>query len=770
MLEKIWENLSRLAGLLAIGCIFGLMVFSANIEIKDLDLWLHLKMGEFVVKNGYVPAYDVLSCTIAGKPWVNHEWLFQVVAYLFYNQAGAEGLIMMQVIVVVLTLMVLIFLGYNKEKQLGFIFILLFVSLVYQSRFTIRPDLFSLFFFVLYIYVLALHLDKRGSVYALFFIQVLWANCHGFFFWGPVLVMIAILSEFVKRHVKLPWDWNNAGRLSDEEFVRLKAIFVVVILATLINPLTFKGAWYPIGVLFNIAGKSRIFFQHIQELRPAIDWNNIFSYEYIFYKELIFFSFLGFFFNRRKIDIGDLLIWGIFLLFSLVAVRNVVYFAFTAYFVCISNLNSISVDDIMPFDFRDNKFQTITSFFIKVLVIFWVLQFGQELSQRAYFDFDTFEMKSEYGGVTRRSYPDKAADFLVENKVRGNFFNDFNSGAYLVGRCYPDIRVFIDGRTEVYGPEFFKDVYQKTWRDGDAAILQQVLDRYKITGALLNSVHVPIPDKTLKFFYGLKDWAVVYFDYDAVIFLKDVPENKEIIETYRIDLAKWDAKAMDLRRLGPRPILPYQNINRAYTLQALELDDPALAEAQAARKVWPSYLESYKIIGQIAGKREQYEQSFENFRIAATISPYDAEIRYNLALAYEKLGDWEGAARQYTQAIRFDSGNPKGYFLLAQVYVKDKKHKEALDILQKAHRLAPKSVRELLELGDRVYEAREFNYAKSAYEMAVDTGKDLEKVYNKIGLTYQAMGLNELAETQFQKSREVKKNQEIAANQTVDKK
>ena len=40
-------------------------------------------------------------------------------------------------------------------------------------------------------------------------------------------------------------------------------------------------------------------------------------------------------------------------------------------------------------------------------------------------------------------------DFLVANKVKGNFFNDFNSGAYLVGRCSPNIKVFIDGRTEV---------------------------------------------------------------------------------------------------------------------------------------------------------------------------------------------------------------------------------------------------------------------------------------------------------------------------------
>ena len=82
----------------------------------------------------------------------------------------------------------------------------------------------------------------------------------------------------------------------------------------------------------------------------------------------------------------------------------------------------------------------------------------------------------EFGGITQRNYPNKAADFLVENKVKGNFFNDFNSGAYLIGRCFPDIKVFMDGRTEVYGPRFFQ-YYDKAWKQGDVKILEEILDK-----------------------------------------------------------------------------------------------------------------------------------------------------------------------------------------------------------------------------------------------------------------------------------------------------
>ena len=176
MSTTFWKKASYIFGLMAIGILFGLVVFSANIEIKDLDLWLHIKTGQFIVEHKYVPDADVLSCTIAGKPWVNHEWLFQVIVYLIFNSQGPDGLIAMQAMVVAATFFILLFLGYNREKQFGVIFILLLVMLVYRMRFTIRPDIFSLLFFACYIYILALHMEKKWSVIALFIVQALWTN------------------------------------------------------------------------------------------------------------------------------------------------------------------------------------------------------------------------------------------------------------------------------------------------------------------------------------------------------------------------------------------------------------------------------------------------------------------------------------------------------------------------------------------------------------------------------------------------------------------
>ncbi|MDE2028526.1 MAG: hypothetical protein KGJ11_08295, partial [Candidatus Omnitrophica bacterium] len=212
MSERFWRHLSFALGWIAIGMLFCLVTFTSSLEVRDLDLWLHLRMGWWISQHGFVPNHDVLSCTIAGKPWVNHEWLFQVLVYHVQKAFGFNGLISMQSMVVALTFLILLFLGYTRERQWFSVVALLMVLMVYQTRFTIRPDMFSLLFFVLYIYILALHINKRWALYALILLQILWANMHGFFFFGPLLVMVAIVSEFLKRRLPLPYEWNTVGR------------------------------------------------------------------------------------------------------------------------------------------------------------------------------------------------------------------------------------------------------------------------------------------------------------------------------------------------------------------------------------------------------------------------------------------------------------------------------------------------------------------------------------------------------------------------------
>ncbi|HSV43644.1 MAG TPA: hypothetical protein VLJ10_03730, partial [Candidatus Bathyarchaeia archaeon] len=305
MSDDFYRRLTLCFGFFAIAAIFCMQGLVANIEVKDLDLWLHIGMGRYIVNNHFsIPSVDILSSSVAGTPWINHEWLFQVIVYLIYQAGGPDGLIMMQVVLVSLTGMILFLLGYNREKQFLAILSFLFVSLIYQMRFTIRPDLFSLFFFVLYIWMLSFFLNRKWLIPVLLILQILWTNMHGFFFFGPLFVLIGLVAEWIKRHVPLPWEWNQIERLTDQEYRRLKLALGAVILGCLINPLTFIGAWYPIGVFLQLSGESSIFFSHIMELEKPIKWATTFSMdENPYFKLLILISGVSFIFNRRKMDV-----------------------------------------------------------------------------------------------------------------------------------------------------------------------------------------------------------------------------------------------------------------------------------------------------------------------------------------------------------------------------------------------------------------------------------------------------------------------------------
>ncbi|MBZ0165445.1 MAG: hypothetical protein K8I00_01470, partial [Candidatus Omnitrophica bacterium] len=306
---KIFEKLNIYVGLFVVGALFGLLIFVSGVEIKDLDLWLHLGVGKFIMLSGSVPQEDIFSVVTTGKFWNNHEWLFQLLVWNVFSNWGEVGLSQMQTVVVTFTMLLLFLIGYSRERQFITILSLIFVYFVYISRFTIRPDLFSLTFFTLYIFIMSLHIDKRWSLPALVIVQILWTNTHGFFFFGPLFVTIGLFSEWLKRHVALPWEWNQSGRLNDDEYGRLKITLVAVVLACLVNPQFVAGAIYPLRVFFSLSGGDSIFFDYIQELKPPVDWSNFFGGgEYAYYKLMIIVSALTFYLNRRRIDVSALIL------------------------------------------------------------------------------------------------------------------------------------------------------------------------------------------------------------------------------------------------------------------------------------------------------------------------------------------------------------------------------------------------------------------------------------------------------------------------------
>ncbi len=751
-----YKKLNWAAGLMAIGLLFGLIAFAASVEIKDLDLWLHLRMGEWIVQHGYVPSTDVLSCSFLGKPWINHEWLFQVVVYNVKSLWGVDGLIYMQAGVVVLTFLIFLLLTYHSDRQLVIVPLFLLIMHVYETRFTIRPDIFSVLFFSIYIYILSLHLDKRWSLWVLLILQIIWTNMHGYSMFGIVFVAIGLGAEWIKRHVPLPYEWGKEGRLTEEEFKRLGFILIALVLATLVNPLTIKGAWYPFSVLLGLSGgDSKIFFKYITELKPSLHWASLFDLkDNGSYKALIFLSGMSFLLNRRRVDVAAILFWLIFLIFSITAIRNMIYFAFTAYLVTMVNLSHLTLEDILPFKFKRPEFIYLTGVLIAAAFIIRQIDYSNNLAMRGYYDFDKYERKPEFLGVTERFFPFKAADFLKKSGIKGNFFNDFNSGSFFIGHLHPNVLVYIDGRTELRGGDFFKS-YQKTWGEGDEKVFDEVVKKYDLTGAFANSAPAPASAKFLKMIYAKKDWKVVYFDYDGVVFLRDVPQNAEAIKRYSIDLTQWKAKEPDFFRIAAARVIPYQNLNRAVTLKDLGLLDQAALEADVALKLLPNYIEALQIKGDYYVKHKEFDKAFICYRSALAQDQGNLDYRNAFVRTYIELGHYSEAVKEAKKTIENVPDNPEALFILFKAYVKNKQYKEGYDILWRVLAKKPKTLDDVLMIGDVFVEEGAADYAVKAFEAIVRFDKTSVKARLKLGDAYEKKGNKDKAVKSWKKALEL---------------
>ncbi|MDP3142607.1 MAG: tetratricopeptide repeat protein, partial [Candidatus Omnitrophota bacterium] len=615
-------------------------------------------------------------------------------------------------------------------------------------------------FFSFYLYVIHKHLDKKWIIFALPIVQLLWSNFHGFFFLGILLVLIVLIAEFIKRKIKLPWQWNSVNRLRDIDYNRLKMVLALTILASLANPYTLNGFLYPFRIMFQLAGKSRIFFNYIQELKPAFDWRNFFTKDGSeYYKVIVFISSISFIMNYRKVDIGKLFIWLTFLFSSLVAVRNVAYFSFAAYFVYIFNKDFIFPLRFFSIRYQNKSVEFVNRIIVKGVFMAWAVSSISRVGAGGYYDFGKYEAKSVLGGISTRDYPSQAADFILKNKIKGNVFNDFNSGAYLIGRCFPQVKVYIDGRTEMYGPEFFES-YRKVLSE-DSKPFEEIAKKYNIKSVFLSGVYHPVTGNLLQYLYKSKSWKLVYFDPVSVIFLKDVPENKSLIEKFNINLAYWKPPEVDLKKLGSSTAYPDPNIRRASVLESLNLDDAVIREAQVALKIMPNCGSAYKFLGNIYKKRHAYEKAFENLRLATVFMGGDVALRVELAKMYLQFNDPDGAIKQLETASSLDPRYATPYYYLSVIYFGNNKINRGREALAKALSLPLPSIKVLINAADSFYDGKAFLEAAQVYQKAVKANKDDALLHARLGACFTY--LNKYKEAESELSQAIKLDSKLVS-------
>src|SRR5437016_1284045 len=61
-------------------------------SVLDPDIWWHLRNAEYLFQHHQLPRADMYSFTVAGHPWINHEWLAEIPYYLAWRAGGLSGI------------------------------------------------------------------------------------------------------------------------------------------------------------------------------------------------------------------------------------------------------------------------------------------------------------------------------------------------------------------------------------------------------------------------------------------------------------------------------------------------------------------------------------------------------------------------------------------------------------------------------------------------------------------------------------------------------
>jgi hypothetical protein len=227
------------------------------------DFWHHLARGRAMAESGSLVDHDLFTYTVAGQPFQDSNWLPQLFYFFLFEHGGLALVQTINSLILALVMGGVVWLCWRKSKSM-----LLSAGLAVFAFFglwqllIIRPQTFSLLLFVA-LYA-ALELSDRSKWYLLIppVLLVLWANLHGGFPVGLILVSCYVLAAFVKPLTEpVPDNVTSSWRPKLTNAMRSvwpwALCLAVCLAATCVNPYGWRIYQY-VGVTSSTASARRI--------------------------------------------------------------------------------------------------------------------------------------------------------------------------------------------------------------------------------------------------------------------------------------------------------------------------------------------------------------------------------------------------------------------------------------------------------------------------------------------------------------------------------
>jgi hypothetical protein len=477
----------------------GALVVTQNLYANtDVDIFFHMRVGQDVLASGLVPHEDVYTQVSAGRPFIAHSWLAGTFFALVHAFSGDEGHSMVRVLVALLTTAVVLWGLPEKERRNPLLLPVLVVALtVLNVRWQIRPAIFSIFFAALFFTILLRNRrnpDPRWLA-ALIPLTALWANTHGAFLLGPLVVFIAAGVHGVE------WLFPGFNRFfpgpgaTGKNVLLLLCTGALCVAASLINPYGFELLRHAVEMAF---GNTYI-KTSVLEWQPTLTFRQ--EYWSLGTLSFVVFSAGGLLVNWKRRPVWEAAFIALAIFLSLRAARfapYVVVFGFVPALMLWGRAFRIR------FGPRAWRRRPGVEAAVLVVLIALGLRYG-------FIYGDGSALKLGWGRAT--THMDEVVDYLNGIDVEGNLYTDYADGSYLIlhgGKLMP----IVDGRIDVYPPQHIKD-YERSLLGGP--FLLNFLKANDVQAVSRRSRR--INQTFFRTMMGSPDWLVGYVDEEVVVFV-----------------------------------------------------------------------------------------------------------------------------------------------------------------------------------------------------------------------------------------------------------
>ncbi len=449
----------------------------------DPDMWWHLRTGEIITDSG-IPSVDTLSFTVAGTPWVTHEWATQVGMWGLWSLGGATALILAFAAIVVASYAMAF--ATSRARPLVTSSVMVLAAATSMIATAPRPQMLNLFCLALMILVLErMRAGRIGPrwIWAMPVLTTVWANLHSGYLTGVVVLGVYAVCERLEAR-------RAGGRAMPAEVIRrLPLVTAAAFAAAAANPSGWNLWAYPFETLRSDAMRRYIVEWHSPDFHSPWFWP---------FALLLAVTAVSMVASRRSAGwTQQLLVLGSALA-GLQSMRHIPLFAIIAIPVVAEQLQ-IALDRRprtrrRPSRLADSAPIAVLVAGVGILIATMVVSSAVAVNDEA---------------VTE-SYPEAAVDVLVASGLDAEpGFNAYQWGGYLIWR---DLPVYIDGRADVYGDEFMEWYFQaEDVEDGWRA----PLDEPRVQWVLLE------PDAELGVMLDeVGDWTSIYDDGIAEIFYR----------------------------------------------------------------------------------------------------------------------------------------------------------------------------------------------------------------------------------------------------------